>query len=76
MPIKLSIKLATGKQAQSTATFGKLQFKIGEYQIATTLRVLLLGIFDGILGMDWLVNNGAILECKAKQLKFQTLLGE
>ena len=73
---KLIIKLARGQYAQSITSVGELKFKLGGYQTAASFRVLPLGIFDGILGMDWLAKHNATIECKAKLLKFVTLLGE
>ena len=55
---------------------GELEFKLGGYQTIASFRVLQLGIFYGILGMDWLAKHNATIECKAKLLKFVTLLGE
>ena len=41
-----------------------------------SFRVLPLGIFYGILGMDWLAEKNATIECKTKLLTFVTLLGK
>ena len=73
---KISVKLATGQCAQSITSVGELNFKLGGYQTTASFRVLPLGIFYGILGMDWLAKHNATIECKAKLLKFVTQLGE
>ena len=73
---KLLVKLAVGQYAQSITFVGKLEFKLRGYQIEASFRVLPLGVFYGILGMNWLAKNNATIECKAKLLKFVTLLGE
>ena len=73
---KFLVKLATCQYAQSVTSIGKLKFKLGGYQTIASFRVLPLGIFDGILGMDWLAKHNATIECKAKLLKFVTQLGE
>ena len=73
---KLTIKLAIGQNAQSITLVGELKFKLGGYHTTASFRVLPLGIFDGILGMDWLAKHNATIECKTKLLKFVTLLGE
>ena len=70
------MKLATGKRTHFATTIGKMQFKLGGYQTSANLRILPLGNFDGILGMDWLASNNSIIECQANLLKFKSLLGE
>ena len=58
------VKLATGQYAQSITSIGELEFKLGGYQRIASFRVLPLGIFYGILGMDWLAKHNATIECK------------
>ena len=70
------MKLATGKWTHYATTIGKMKFKLGGYQTDANFRILPMGIFDGILGMDWLTHINAIIECQAKHLKFKSLLGE
>ena len=73
---KLSVQLATGQYAQSVTSIGELKFKLGGYQTIASFWVLPMGVFDGILGMDWLAKHNATIECKAKLLRFITQLGE
>ena len=68
---KLTVELVTGKLAQSISTVGDLNFNLGGYQTNGTFGVLPLGIYDGILGMDWLIKNEAALECKTGELRFK-----
>ena len=65
------VELATGKQTYSSSSIGDLKFKLGGHQTQAKFRVLQLGVYDGILGMDWLIKNEAALECKSGQLRFK-----
>ena len=65
------MELATGKQTYSSSSIGDLKFNLGGHQTKAKFRVLQLGIYDGILGMDWLIKNEAALECKSGQLRFK-----
>ena len=60
----LSVELATGNRAKSTTSVGDFSFSLNGQPTSTTFRVLPLGIYDGILGMDWLAKNDATLRCK------------
>lgn len=73
---KLTVELATGKRTHSTSSVGNLNFKLGGHMTKASFRVLPLGIYDGILGMDWLTMNDASLECRDRKLSFTSLLGE
>ncbi|MCO5560562.1 hypothetical protein L7F22_014177 [Adiantum nelumboides] len=66
----LIIELALGKRTKSMTTIGILQFKLGGYDTQANFRVLPLGIYDGILEMDWLSKNDAHLHCKNALLSF------
>ena len=73
---KLKVELATGKQTQSSTSIKNIQFKLGGQETSSSFRILPLGIYDGILGMDWLITNNATIVCKEKKLKFKTLNGK
>ena len=73
---KFKVELATGKQTQSSTSVKNLNFKLGGQETNSSFRVLPLGIYDGILGMDWLIKNNATIDYKEKKLKFKTLNGE
>ena len=49
---------------------GSIYFKLGEAQTRGNFRVLNLGFYDGILGMDWLQENKATLKCRDEILTF------
>ena len=66
----LTIELATGKKTKSLTTTGNLNFCLGSENTSAHFRVLPLGIYDGILGMDWLKQNDAQIHCKDALLSF------
>ena len=68
--LTLTVKLATSKTTHSLQTVGSIQFEIGGYKTQATFRVLPLGTYEGIIGMDWLVKHKAVLECHSGKLKF------
>ena len=67
-----TVKIATGKRTKSLTTVGDLKFKLGGHDTHATFRVLPLGIYDGILGMDWLKEHDAIVRCGKASLTFLT----
>ena len=76
MTQKLKVELATGKQTQSSTSVKNLNFKLGGQETSSSFMVLPLGIYDGILRMDWLIKNNATIDCKEKKLKFKSLNGK
>ena len=72
----LSVELAIGIRAKSTTSVGDFSFSLNGQPTSATFRVLPLGIYDGILGMDWLAKNDATLRCKDQKLIFTNNLGE
>ena len=52
--VPLTVELASGKRTHTSSSMGSINFKLGEAQAKGNFRVLNLGIYDGILGMDWL----------------------
>ena len=73
---KLIVKLKIDKPTQTSRSVENLNFKLREHQTKSTFKVIDLGIFDGILGMDWLGQNSAIIKYRTCQLKFKTLLDD
>ena len=65
-----------GKRIKSATSIGTLHFQLGDKQTSSTFRVLPLGTYDGILGMDWLSQNNALLHCKDALLTFQDSCGK
>ena len=72
----LTVELATGKRIKSATSIGTLHFNLGDKPTSSNFRVLPLGTYDGILGMDWLSKNNALLHCKDALLTFQDSRGE
>ena len=68
--IPLTVELATGKRTHTITSVGSIDFKFGEAQTRENFRVLNLGVYDGILGMDWLQDNKTALKCRDGVLIF------
>ncbi|XP_071679939.1 uncharacterized protein [Lolium perenne] len=54
LPIPVSVKVAGGAVLQSTTYFPDLQWSADGAKFSDTFRVLRLGSYDGIIGLDWL----------------------
>lgn len=74
--VNLKVELATGKLTSSSTSLKNMKFKLGSHDTQANFRILPLGIYDGILGMDWLTHNHASIDCKNGQLKFNTAQGQ
>ena len=74
--VPLTVKLATGKRTRTVTFVGSIDFKLGEAQTRGNFRVLNLGVYDGILGMDWLQENKATLKCRDGVLTFLDSQGQ
>ena len=66
----LTIELATTKRTRTCTSIGELKFTLGVVETSVEFRVLPYGVYDRILGMDWLVQNKATLQCKEGILRF------
>ncbi|MCO5611003.1 hypothetical protein L7F22_065251 [Adiantum nelumboides] len=51
------VELANGKTVISRHSVRTLEFELGEHSTSAFFRTLLVGVYDGILGMDWLSRN-------------------
>ena len=49
---------------------GNLTFELATKLTHCYLSVLTLGVYDGILGMDWLIQNQASIHCKHGSVTF------
>ena len=56
VPISSCVQVAGGGVLQSSLLLRQVQWTIGSWSFRTDFRVLPLGNFDDILGMDWLVD--------------------
>lgn len=73
---KMIVELANGKEVISCQSVGTVEFELGGHSTSANFRTLPLGIYDGILGMDWLSRNQAHIHCAQGNFSFKNLLGE
>ena len=66
----LKISLANGSNLTTLEQVVKLDFDLRGFSTYQEFRVLKLGKFQGILGMDWLHKNNAIIHCAQGTLFF------
>ena len=59
----MTIELASGKEIHSDTCVENLTFKLETEPTHCYLRVLALGVYDGILGMNWLTQNQESIHC-------------
>ena len=65
------VELANGKEVISRNAVGNLNFKLGENPTSVFFRTLPIGMYDGILGMDWLSANRASIHCANGTVTFR-----
>ena len=59
----LKISLANGSNLATLEQVVKIDFGLGGFSTYQGFRVLKMGKFQGILGMDWLHKNDAVIHC-------------
>ena len=64
------VEMANDKEVLSRTTVGYLGFELGGSSISAYFRVLLVGFYDGILGMDWLRSRHANIHCAQGTFSF------
>jgi hypothetical protein len=64
------MKLASGKIIYSIEQIDNCSILLGDGSTTLTFRLVPLGDFDAILGMDWLSANRAHIYCKPGILSF------
>ena len=67
---KLQASLANGSTIQMDEQIVDLIFQLEDHSTEQRFRVLKMGKFEGILGMDWLSKNKANIHCGQKILSF------
>lgn len=72
----MTMELANGKEVLSQHTVGSIEFELGGKTTSTEFRTLPLGVYDGILGMDWLVANHANVHCAQGSFSFRDGQGQ
>ncbi|MCO5570694.1 hypothetical protein L7F22_024421 [Adiantum nelumboides] len=73
---RLVVELANGKEVLSQHTAGQIDFELGGYPTSAQFRTLPLGVYDGILGMDWLKRNQVHIHCALGNFTFTDNLGD
>ena len=70
---KLTIELASGKELVTRLALGDLEFLLDNHPTKGYFHVMPLGVYNGILGMDWLKAHHAILCCHSGTISFISL---
>ena len=70
---KLTIELASGKEVVTHLAVENPEFLLDNHPIKGYFRVMHLGVYDGILGMDWLKAHHANICCHSKIVSFLSL---
>ena len=65
---KLTIRLASEKVVVTCLDVGTLKFLLETYPTKVYVDIMRLGVYDGILGMDWLKAYHANLCCHSRIL--------
>jgi hypothetical protein len=63
------VQLATGTKRKVVEVIPSCQFTMGEFPTQETLNILPLGLYDLLIGMDWLATYKARLDCYHKTLE-------
>jgi hypothetical protein len=65
------VQLATGTKRKVVDFISDFEFILDGQTIRTNLNILPLGSYDMIIGMDWLEQHKAILDCYTKILSYK-----
>jgi hypothetical protein len=71
LPQACKVNVADGTQYQCTSYIPACPWSIGNHQFHTDLKILPLGSFDAILGMDWLEQHNPDIDWVKKMLTIQ-----
>jgi hypothetical protein len=63
------VQLATGTKRRVAEVIPACQFIMGEFPTQATLNILPLGLYDMLIGMDWLAAYKARMDCYHKTLE-------
>jgi hypothetical protein len=69
------VQLATGTKRKVVNFISDLEFSLDGQKIRTNLNILPLGSYDMIIGMDWLEQHKAVLDCYTKILSYKDNFG-
>ncbi len=73
---KLRVSLANGSNILTDEQTIEIPFQLSENPTCHKFRILKLGKFQGILGMDWLSQNDSDINCKRGLVSFVTSEGK
>jgi hypothetical protein len=65
------VQLATRTKRKVVEVIKACPFETSELSMQATLNILPLGLYDVLLGMDWLVSHEAKLNCYEKTLEYE-----
>lgn len=65
------VELASGTKVSTDFVVHKCGLSIGGFETSVDLRVIPLGSYDVVLGMDWLGSHKASIDCRKKTIKCQ-----
>ena len=65
------VELASGGKVSIDSLVHKCGLSIGGFETSVDLRVIPLGSYDVVLGMDWLDSHRASIDCKKKTIMCQ-----
>jgi predicted aspartyl protease len=69
------VQLATGAKRKVANFIFDVEFSLDGQKIRTNLNILPLGSYDMIIGMDWLEQHKAVLDCYTKILSYNDNFG-
>jgi hypothetical protein len=69
------VQLAIGAKRKVVNFISDLEFSLDGQKIRTNLNILPLGSYDMIIGMDWLEQHKAVLDCYTKILIYKDNFG-
>ena len=72
----MMVELANGREVISRHTVGNLDFELGGRPTTAYFRTLPVGVYDGILGMDWLTANQTSIHCAQGTFSFMDNQGQ
>eukprot|EP00253_Pinus_taeda_P003334 PITA_03334 len=69
------VQLTTGAKRRLLAKVNNFPVKLVDQPIMADLKVLLLGSYDVIIGMDWLEKHWSLINCKDKTINYMDEYG-
>jgi hypothetical protein len=76
LPKPCKVKVADGTQHHCSEYIPQCPWSVQEHQFTTDMKILALGSFDAILGMDWLERHNPDIDWVKKTLKIKQPKGD